>query len=138
MTTDIKGNLHWQQCIVDNDGSMARDQFAAERNFLSWCKLSMCVVASGTVIYKDLYNHSAGASYGRLAQISTAYFLALAIVLLVLSTAYLYVIKAALARENRPLKMFRPLFFQVAGSVAAVSLIFVLAIAYHRQQLDNS
>ncbi|KAJ1801539.1 hypothetical protein LPJ59_000213 [Coemansia sp. RSA 2399] len=135
-TSDIKEKLHKRQWVVENDNSMARDQFAVERNFLAWFKLSMAIVASGIVIYKD-FDEAIG-TYSLLARISTAYFLILAIVLLLLSTAYLYVIKAALSKENRPLKLFHLLFLQIAGCVGAVSLIFVLAIAYHQQELVDS
>ncbi|KAJ1663164.1 hypothetical protein IW140_005670 [Coemansia sp. RSA 1813] len=136
-TADLKEKLPWKHhWVVENDNSMARDQFAVERNFLSWFKLAMAIVASGTVIYKD-FNDTIG-MYSQLARISTAYFLGLAIVLLILSTVYLYAIKAALTKENGPLKLFHPLFLQVAGCIGAVSLIFVLALAYHRQEMTNS
>ncbi|KAJ2522813.1 hypothetical protein H4217_000529 [Coemansia sp. RSA 1939] len=128
-----KDKLGWKHCVVENDNSMARDQFAAERNFLSWFKLVMTIVASGTIIYSD-FSDTIG-TYSRLAWISSAYFLVLAIVLLILSTLYFFATKTALTRENRPLRLFQPLFLQVAGCVGAVSLIFVVALAYRRQAL---
>ncbi|KAJ2617534.1 hypothetical protein EV177_000497, partial [Coemansia sp. RSA 1804] len=63
-----KDKLGWKHCVVENDNSMARDQFAAERNFLSWFKLVMTIVASGTIIYSD-FSDTIG-TYSRLAWIS--------------------------------------------------------------------
>ncbi|KAJ2622073.1 hypothetical protein GGI25_003550 [Coemansia spiralis] len=120
-------NIRYASRIVDNECSMARDQFAAERNFLSWFKLAMAIVASGTIIYRDFTQDT------RLARASTAYFLVLAILLLIISTVYVVEVKSWLATEKRPLRFFRPLFLQVLGSASAVSLIFVLAVAYTRR-----
>ncbi|KAJ2354969.1 hypothetical protein GGF43_002960, partial [Coemansia sp. RSA 2618] len=44
--------------VIDNECSMARDQFAAERNFLAWFKLAMSVVSSATIIFRDFKQQS--------------------------------------------------------------------------------
>ncbi|KAJ1851234.1 hypothetical protein GGH12_000396 [Coemansia sp. RSA 1822] len=116
--------------IIDNESSMARDQFAAERNFLSWVKLALTVAASATVIFREFRLQSS--EFTRLANISTLYFITLALVLLVGSTAYVWGIQSSLATEQRPLRLFRPLLLQVFGCIGAVSLIFVLAVSYTR------
>ncbi|KAJ1758678.1 hypothetical protein LPJ77_006378 [Coemansia sp. RSA 2523] len=108
---------------------MARDQFAAERNFLSWVKLALTVAASATVIFREFRLQS---EFTRLANISTLYFIVLALVLLVGSTMYVWGIQSSLATEQRPLRLFRPLLLQVCGCIGAVSLIFVLAVLYTR------
>ncbi|KAJ1791778.1 hypothetical protein GGH19_003239 [Coemansia sp. RSA 1807] len=115
--------------IIDNECSMARDQFAAERNFLSWVKLALTVAASATVIFREFRLQS---EFTRLANISTLYFIVLALVLLVGSTMYVWGIQSSLATEQRPLRLFRPLLLQVCGCIGAVSLIFVLAVLYTR------
>ncbi|KAJ2471564.1 hypothetical protein GGI02_002179 [Coemansia sp. RSA 2322] len=107
---------------------MARDQFAAERNFLSWVKLAMAVVGSGTIIFRDFNKHISG--YTRLADISTLYFFALAMLLLVVSTFYVWDTQHSLATYKRPIRVFHPLFLQVFGCLGAISLIFVLALSY--------
>ncbi|KAJ2492597.1 hypothetical protein IWW37_001352 [Coemansia sp. RSA 2050] len=116
--------------VIDNECSMARDQFAAERNFLSWVKLSMALVASTTVIVRDF--GIIKSSITRLADITTLYFLALAMLLLLISTFYVWEAQFSLATHKRPLRFFHPLLLQVFGSVGAVSLIFVLAVLYWR------
>ncbi|KAJ2688281.1 hypothetical protein IWW39_002325 [Coemansia spiralis] len=116
--------------VIDNECSMARDQFAAERNFLSWVKLSMALVASTTVIVRDF--GIVKSSITQLADITTVYFLALAMLLLVVSTFYVWETQSSLATHKRPLRFFHPLLLQVFGSVGAVSLIFAIAVLYWR------
>lgn len=111
--------------IICNSSSMARDQFAAERNFLSWVKLSMAVVASGALVFRD-FPHS-----NKLASITTLYFMCLSCLLLVVSALYVNYVQKCLADEHRPVKLFRPLFLQIVGSILAISLTFVLAIEYY-------
>ncbi|KAJ2460229.1 hypothetical protein GGF42_000971 [Coemansia sp. RSA 2424] len=122
--------LHVKGSVIDNECSMARDQFAAERNFLSWFKLAMAVVASGVIIVRDF--DLVNTSYARLGDIATLYFFALAMLLLVVSTFYVWDTQHSLAVHKRPLRFFHPLLLQVFGSLGAVSLIFVLAVTYWR------
>ncbi|KAJ1822295.1 hypothetical protein LPJ56_000886 [Coemansia sp. RSA 2599] len=119
--------------VIDNECSMARDQFAVERNFLSWFKLSMAIASSGAVIFKD-YDRARkpfqSFKYTVLADISTAYFVCLAILILAVATVYLWDVKLRLARENRPMRLFWMLFLGVLGFVGAMSLVVVLAVSY--------
>ncbi|KAJ2397714.1 hypothetical protein GGI05_000503 [Coemansia sp. RSA 2603] len=119
---------------------MARDQFAVERNFLSWFKLAMAVASSGAIIFRDMdrtpkSRRSAldvDGPYTKLADISTIYFLCLSMAILFIATLYLWDVKLRLAREKRPARMFWLLFLSVAGVLAAGSLIFVVAYSYAR------
>ncbi|KAJ2809791.1 hypothetical protein H4S07_003056 [Coemansia furcata] len=122
--------LHAKSSVIENECSMARDQFATERNFLSWVKLSMTVVASSTVIVRDF--GIIKSSYTRLSDIATLYFFALAMLLLIVSTFYVWDTQFSLATHKRPLRFFHPLLLQVLGSLGAASLIFALAIIYWR------
>ncbi|KAI9475337.1 hypothetical protein BX667DRAFT_498415 [Coemansia mojavensis] len=116
--------------VIDNECSMARDQFAAERNFLSWVKLAMTIIASAVIIFRD-FNNNSNANIG-LANLSTVYFFALSLSLIIISTVYVIKAQQSLATEKKPLGLFIPLFLQVVGCVGAVSLIFILAINYYK------
>ncbi|KAI8319658.1 hypothetical protein GQ54DRAFT_313370 [Martensiomyces pterosporus] len=118
--------------VIDNECSMARDQFAAERNFLSWVKLAMAMVVSASMIQKDFGHHVESIIYARLAEVSTVYFIILAMVMLILSTAYVWEAQFKLSKLKTPVRVVRVLALQVLGSLAAVSLIFVLAVSYSR------
>ncbi|KAJ2158400.1 hypothetical protein GGF46_003805 [Coemansia sp. RSA 552] len=39
---------------IDNAGSTARDFYAAERNYLSWVRLSLAIMSTGAVVLGDL------------------------------------------------------------------------------------
>ncbi|KAJ2105010.1 hypothetical protein GGF48_006355, partial [Coemansia sp. RSA 921] len=39
---------------IDNTGSTARDFYAAERNYLSWLRLSLAVMSTGAVALSDM------------------------------------------------------------------------------------
>ncbi|KAJ2776610.1 hypothetical protein H4R18_005589 [Coemansia javaensis] len=124
-----KRQLPWRATVVDNDSSMARDQLAAERTFLSWIKLAMAVVGScATVVGQPDWRASR-----RLAQGAAVYFMALAMALVAVSAVYVCRTQRLLAHERRPLSVFRPLFAQVVGCVAAASIIFALAVSHARQ-----
>ncbi|KAJ2011027.1 hypothetical protein GGI14_006273, partial [Coemansia sp. S680] len=116
-STGTRRLLHAKGSVIENECSMARDQFAAERNFLSWVKLSMALVVSTTVIARDF--GIVKSSYTRLADITTLYFFALAMLLLIVSTFYVWDTQLSLAIHKRPLRFFHPLLLQVLGSVGA-------------------
>ncbi|KAI9467625.1 hypothetical protein BX667DRAFT_393603 [Coemansia mojavensis] len=116
--------------IVDNEHSTARDQFAAERNFLSWLKLAMAVVASSIIIFHDFVEQNT--TYSWLATVSTVYFFVLALLLLLVSTVFFWKTQGSLATEQKPMRLFTPLFLQVVGYAGAASLVFVLAISYSK------
>ncbi|KAJ2745629.1 hypothetical protein GGI20_002012 [Coemansia sp. BCRC 34301] len=120
--------FHIKGSVIDNECSMARDQFAAERNFLSWVKLAMAIAASATVIVRDF--DMVKTSDTRLAGITTTYFFVLSMILLIVSTFYVWDTQHSLAVHQRPLRFFHPLLLQVFGSLGAVSLIFALAVSY--------
>ncbi|KAJ1719642.1 hypothetical protein LPJ53_005631 [Coemansia erecta] len=125
--------------VIENECSMARDQFAVERNFLSWFKLAMAVASSGAVIFREFdrtpksqRSAMVDGAFTRLADISTIYFLCLSMVLLFIATLYLWDVKLRLARDKRPVRLFWLLFLSVAGVLAAGSLIFIVAYSYAR------
>ncbi|KAJ1643531.1 hypothetical protein LPJ64_004709 [Coemansia asiatica] len=124
---------NYHRRVIDNECSMARDQFAVERNFLSWFKLSMAVASSGAVIFRD-YDKARKPfqplKYTRIADISTVYFISLSIVMLGVAMMYLWDVKLRLAKENRPARLFWMLFLGVLGFVGAMSLVIVLALSY--------
>ncbi|KAJ2845814.1 hypothetical protein IWW36_004632, partial [Coemansia brasiliensis] len=43
---------------IDNVGSTARDFYAAERNYLSWLRLSMAIMSTGAVILANISQSS--------------------------------------------------------------------------------
>ncbi|KAJ2706683.1 hypothetical protein FB645_001433 [Coemansia sp. IMI 203386] len=124
---------NYHRRVIENECSMARDQFAVERNFLSWFKLSMAVASSGAVIFRD-YDKARKPfqpfKYTRLADISTVYFICLAIAMLSVATMYLWDVKLRLAKESRPARLFWMLFLGILGFVGAMSLVIVLAVSY--------
>ncbi|KAJ2720074.1 hypothetical protein GGI07_004823 [Coemansia sp. Benny D115] len=85
--------------VIENECSMARDQFACERNFLSWFKFSMALASSGAVVFNEFSKkqkqniNSAGNPGGahdkniELANASTVFFLVLAMIVLVFSAS---------------------------------------------------
>ncbi|KAJ2872355.1 hypothetical protein H4R27_006663, partial [Coemansia aciculifera] len=117
-STGARRLLRAKGSVIENECSMARDQFAAERNFLSWVKLAMAIIASTTVIVRDF--GIVKSSYTRLADIATLYFFALAMLLLIVSTFYVWDTQLSLAIHKRPLRFFHPLLLQVLGSLGAV------------------
>ncbi|KAI7823408.1 hypothetical protein BX661DRAFT_186547 [Kickxella alabastrina] len=121
----LKSTLHlpYHRRVIDNECSMARDQFAVERNFLSWIKLSLAMW---------LRNDTLQGAYAKLSDVSVIYLLCLAIALLVVSTAYMWGTKGRLVTDQRPMRMFWAFILLAAGSIGAASLVFVMSINYHR------
>ncbi|KAJ2722913.1 hypothetical protein GGI07_002989 [Coemansia sp. Benny D115] len=54
-TAITTAELSWSDvpCIIENSGSTARDFYAAERNYLSWLRLSLTIMSTGAVALSD-------------------------------------------------------------------------------------
>ncbi|KAJ1943284.1 hypothetical protein EC988_006276, partial [Linderina pennispora] len=118
-------HLAFHELVVENDNSMARDQFAAERNFLSWIKLAMVMVASSAMTMTKFQQHIT--RFTQFADGVSVYIIVLAMLIVVVSTLHVVDSQGRLAILRRPMRVFRPVFVQVVGSMSAASLIFVLA-----------
>ncbi|KAJ2764282.1 hypothetical protein IWQ56_004545 [Coemansia nantahalensis] len=112
----------WWGTAVANDGSLARDQFAAERNFLSWVKLALAAAMSAAIVLSDQKLQAT------LARTASAYIVVLAVLVTAAAAASVWRTQGLLASQRKPLRLFLVLFVQVAGCIAAASLVFVLAL----------
>ncbi|KAJ2712258.1 hypothetical protein H4R19_002848 [Coemansia spiralis] len=122
------GDGAWRCAVVANDGSMARDQFAAERNFLSWIKLALAVVSSAAIVVGEAGWRTPRAQVAA----SVVYLLVLAFLVVAATVIYLWRTQWQLACRRQPLRMFPMVFAQTAGCIAAASLVFVLALDTHQ------
>ncbi|KAJ1721867.1 hypothetical protein LPJ53_003647 [Coemansia erecta] len=126
---------------IDNCGSTARDFYAAERNYLSWLRLSLAIMATGAAAIDGLdqlrsrmpckpsvprllyWQFDIDDGYGR--PIGALLFM-LAIFTAVASIAVFYHTHAQLAALRRPLRWSSMLSLAVAFSFAAASLAAAL------------
>ncbi|KAJ2522394.1 hypothetical protein H4217_000779 [Coemansia sp. RSA 1939] len=128
---------------IPNNGSTARDFYAAERNFLSWVRLSIALASTGAMVMADT-EVSALTRFGRKVFAASLHFVAA--FTLIVALVFLYHTHAQLAVLHRPLRWSRALAMSVtiAAAVTATASAFAAAAAivapnslYRRSDLLN-
>ncbi|KAJ2657359.1 hypothetical protein IWW48_004541 [Coemansia sp. RSA 1200] len=113
---------------IPNNGSTARDFYAAERNFLSWVRLSIALASTGAMVMADT-EVSALTRFGRKMFAASLHFVAA--FTLIVALVFLYHTHAQLAVLHRPLRWSRALAMSVtiAAAVTATASAFAAAAA---------
>ncbi|KAJ2525389.1 hypothetical protein GGI11_000052 [Coemansia sp. RSA 2049] len=113
---------------IPNNGSTARDFYAAERNFLSWVRLSIALASTGAMVMADT-EVSALTRFGRKVFAASLHFVAA--FTLIVALVFLYHTHAQLAVLHRPLRWSRALAMSVtiAAAVTATASAFAAAAA---------
>ncbi|KAJ2403085.1 hypothetical protein GGI23_000224 [Coemansia sp. RSA 2559] len=113
---------------IENKGSTARDFYAAERNFLSWVRLSLALASTGAMLLTNT-GVTALPRFGR--EMFAVALHSVAAFTLVAALCFLYHTHAQLAVSCRPLRWSRTLSMSmlVAAAVAAISAAVAAAAA---------
>ncbi|KAJ2710703.1 hypothetical protein H4R19_003621 [Coemansia spiralis] len=131
---------------VSNTGSTARDMLAAERNFLSWLRLSLGAMGTGAVALADIAQlHSplrnGGGGGGAMRRFLEDYDDVIGLLLFSLSAFALVAalivyghVAAQLAVARRPLRWTATLLVSTVGAVAATVLIVALTVGHRRPE----
>ncbi|KAJ1664951.1 hypothetical protein IW140_002750 [Coemansia sp. RSA 1813] len=109
---------------IDNTGSTARDFYAAERNFLSWVRLSLALASTGAMLLTNT-GVTALTKFGQ-DMFATALHLVAALTL-VASLCFLYHTHAQLAVSCRPLRWSRTLSISMVVAAAATAIASAVA-----------